>query len=80
MTPWMASSASAGELKSGESETTLPIIAGCVTLLARHLNETPKVPLLSTEGDGITYLCLVSSQSEQYLGHEDTACLYVDIT
>jgi len=27
MTPWMASTASAGALKSGESETTPPIIA-----------------------------------------------------
>ena len=27
MTPWMASTASAGELKIGESETTPPIIA-----------------------------------------------------
>jgi len=40
------------------------------------------VSLLSndTQDDEITYFCLVSSQSEQYLGHEDTACLYVDIT
>jgi len=35
MTPWMASTASARVLKSGESGTTLH---GCITLLARHLN------------------------------------------
>ena len=39
MTPWMASTASAGALKIGESETTPPIIAR-VTLLARHLQFT----------------------------------------
>jgi len=38
MTPWMASTASAGAIKSGESETTPPIIARLHNaLLARHL-------------------------------------------
>jgi len=40
MTTWMASTASAGALKSGESETTPPIIAWLRTLLARHLNDS----------------------------------------
>jgi len=38
MTPWKASTASAGALKSGESETTSPITARFVMLLAHHLN------------------------------------------
>jgi len=36
MTPWMTSTASAGALKSGESETTL--LPRLRNVLARHLN------------------------------------------
>ena len=69
MTPWMASTASAGALKSGESETTPPIIA-------RLRNVTYPPPGQQSEEDGERKLKYLRELRHPILGESDTEVLF----